>query len=132
MIRLQLDLWINEVIPKRNIEGHWINSIFVALKCVNQIPTFGVPNFAGPVITARDKFVTVFVERAVGEGQNMCFEGFKQLEILLFFLLNFHYEFYNSARFTFDERLELSLFTLGYYGLLMSDLLHQFIDIRPE
>jgi hypothetical protein len=47
------------------------------------------PNLAGTVVAACDELIAVFVEGAVGEGQNMCLERLEEPEILLLLLLDF-------------------------------------------
>jgi hypothetical protein len=46
----------------------------------------GVPDLAGAVIAARDKAVTVLVECAVSEGQQVSAQHFKERELLLLVL----------------------------------------------
>jgi hypothetical protein len=38
--------------------------------------------------------VSVFVEGAVGEGEDVRFEGFEEFEVLILFLFKFHDEFW--------------------------------------
>ena len=49
----------------------------MTLEGVKKITGLGVPDFAGSVVAASNKFIAVFVEGAVGEGKNVSLKGFK-------------------------------------------------------
>jgi hypothetical protein len=43
---------------------------------MDEVSGGGVPEFAGTIVAAGEELVTVFVETAVGEGEDVAFEFF--------------------------------------------------------
>lgn len=60
------------------IEGDRVDDIPVTLKREQLVPGDCVPDLAGPVVATGDELVARLVEGAVGEGQNVCAEYFKE------------------------------------------------------
>ena len=61
---------------------------------VKWVTCLSLPNFASPIVAAGNKLISIFIESAVGEGQNVGLESFEKLKILLFFFLYLHDELY--------------------------------------
>ena len=61
-------------ISKWIVERYTIDDIRMPFQCKYFLTTRSLPHFASPVITACDEIVSVFVERTVGEWQNVAFE----------------------------------------------------------
>lgn len=56
---------------------------------MDEVSGAGVPDFAGSIVAACQKFIPVLVETAVSERQNVTLELFGQLKLLLSLFLNF-------------------------------------------
>ena len=70
------------------IERHRIDDIGVTIERKELFSRFGVPYFAGAIITSRNESVARFVEGTIGQGKQMGFERFeKPKSLLLVFLL---------------------------------------------
>jgi hypothetical protein len=76
-------------VSKWHVEVHAIYRVFMSFKGVNKIARCGVPQFAGPIVTSCDELVTIFVETAVCQGQNVAFEFFYEQKLLLLLILYF-------------------------------------------
>lgn len=80
-------------ITKWDIECHAVDGVFMSFQGMDEVSSGGVPEFAGTIVAAGEELVAVFVEAAVGEGEDMAFEFFDKSEFLLFFVLDLFDQF---------------------------------------
>ena len=66
----------------------------MALQCKQLVACDRVPHLAGPIVAARDKLVTRFIERAVCEWKDVSPQDFEEKEITVLIALQFLDQFY--------------------------------------
>ena len=96
---------------------------------MNKISGLCVPNFACPVITASNKFISVLVEGAVGQWKHVGLQCLEKLKILFFFFLYFQDKLWIDGTGTFNKTFELAFLALSDYGFFVGDLVNELIDI---
>lgn len=93
-------------VPEGVVEGDAVDDVLVSLETLDFFSGEGVPNLAGAVVTPGDEAsgrgesvpVAIFVEGAVGEGEDVRLEGFEQFKLLVLFGLDFIDEFWVRGR----------------------------------
>ena len=88
------------ILPKRIIESEAINDLLMACQSQDFRATFGIPKFAGSVITSgyKPKFkfllhVTAFVKSTISQWLMMSLELLEYFEVLVFICEDFILEF---------------------------------------
>ena len=70
-------------LPQWVVEGHCVYDVGVLIEGEQFLTWVCVPYFTSAVVAACDKLATIFIERTVGQGQQVRAQYFKQAEALL-------------------------------------------------
>lgn len=84
--------------------------------------TFGVPDFAGTIVTSSDELAAILVESAIGQGQEVSSENFEKGKPLFHVFLLLLNQF-------LDELFQLGFAGGGNERLFQEDLVDKPVDV---
>ena len=85
-LRLAIERTGDNLVAVRIVERHRVNDVRVLVQGKKLLTRICVPYFARAIVAARDELASIFVERAVGQREQMGAEDLEEAEALLLIL----------------------------------------------
>ena len=85
-LRLAIERTGDNLVAVRIVERHRVNDVRVLVQGKKLLTRIRVPYFASAIVAARDELASIFVERAVGQREQMGAEDLEEAEALLLIL----------------------------------------------
>ena len=85
-LRLAIERTGDNLVSVRIVERHRVNDVRVLVQGKKLLTRICVPYFARAIVAARDELASIFVERAVGQREQMGAEDLEEAEALLLIL----------------------------------------------
>ena len=123
--RLPVERACDDLVAVRVIESHRVDDIRVLVQGEKFLARIRVPHLAGAIVATRDELTSVFVECAVGQGEQMGAQNLEEAEALLLVLELLFDQL-------FDKLFELGLACLRDQRLFQQDLVNKSINISSN